>query len=142
MNRNQNQFNDINVICEKIRQANTLKDELTISNISLPGGYAEKVAKEIKEINTSQLRKFFSIVKHAENQKNFESSRDNLFALVPQMAYSVGRKICNPGLYYLVKTCIKPTKIQTNEDISAFVKFFEYIVAYTKFEEVIKKGRN
>ncbi|HHU55704.1 MAG TPA: type III-A CRISPR-associated protein Csm2 [Acholeplasmataceae bacterium] len=140
-NRNQQQTEVIRGICNIINQANTLKEVLTVKNISLPGGYAETVAKNIKDINPSQLRKFFDTAKIAQQRKSFESSCNTLFTLVPQMAYSVGRELCDPNLFELIKSCIKPEKIKSFDDIDAFVNLFEYILAYSKLDEALRKRR-
>ncbi len=140
---NQYRTYPIDEICSKIKQAPNLKSVFTVDAISLPvTGLAYKVAYEMKgSINPTQFRKFYDLVKSAKDisKESFEKGREKLYSLVPQIAYSVGRNLCDRNLYKLIKEAIIPAKIQDKKDIEAFADFFEAMVAYRKF--IDKEGK-
>jgi len=148
MNKNnstqKNKQNPIDNIISVINNAKNLSEVLTVKAISLPDGYAHTVAKNLRNTKNNQIRKFFEIVKKAEteavndNPNNPTNAKNILFSLVPQVAYSVGRELCDEKLYELIASCIKDEKLQNKEDVEMFAKFFEAIVAYGKFENTLK----
>lgn len=150
-----NKQSPIDNIISVINNAKNLSKVLTVKTISLPDAYAHTVAKNLRNTKNNQIRKFFEIVKKAETEvkkaetevKNAETEAVNdnlinakniLFSLVPQVAYSVGRELCDEKLYELIASCIKDEKLQNKEDVEMFAKFFEAIVAYGKFENTLK----
>lgn len=145
MNKNnstqKNKQNPIDNIISVINNAKNLSEVLTVKAISLPDGYAHTVAKNLRNTKNNQIRKFFEIVKKAETEAvndNLTNAKNILFSLVPQVAYSVGRELCDEKLYELIASCIKDEKLQNKEDVEMFAKFFEAIVAYGKFENTLK----
>jgi len=145
MNKNnstqKNKQNPIDNIISVINNAKNLSEVLTVKAISLPDGYAHTVAKNLRNTKNNQIRKFFEIVKKAETEAvndNLNNAKNILFSLVPQVAYSVGRELCDEKLYELIASCIKDEKLQNKEDVEMFAKFFEAIVAYGKFENTLK----
>lgn len=145
MNKNnstqKNKQSPIDNIISVIKDAKNLSKVLTVKAISLPDGYAHTVAKNLCNTTNNQIRKFFEIVKKAETEAvndNLNNAKNILFSLVPQVAYSVGRELCDEKLYELIASCIKDEKLQNKEDVEMFAKFFEAIVAYGKFENTLK----
>lgn len=148
MNKNnstqKNKQSPIDNIISVIKNAKNLSEVLTVKAISLPDAYAHTVAKNLRNTKNNQIRKFFEIVKKAEteavndNPNNPTNAKNILFSLVPQVAYSVGRELCDEKLYELIASCIKDEKLQNKEDVEMFAKFFEAIVAYGKFENTLK----
>ncbi|HPT89239.1 MAG TPA: type III-A CRISPR-associated protein Csm2 [Bacilli bacterium] len=136
-----NNQSPIDNIINVIKDAKNLSKVLTVKAISLPGAYAHTVAKNLRNTKNNQIRKFFEIVKKAETEAvndNLINAKNILFSLVPQVAYSVGRELCDKKLYELIASCIKDEKLQNKEDVEMFAKFFEAIVAYGKFENTLK----
>ncbi|GJM35080.1 MAG: hypothetical protein DHS20C18_40810 [Saprospiraceae bacterium] len=100
-----------------------------------------------KELSTSQIRKFFGLVKRLQAQGYDEVSRTDLLMLAPQLAYAVGRdkKKTRQGMvdgskihffYDEINTAINAVQA---DDISMekiyfknFVNLIEAIVAYHK----------
>lgn len=136
-----NKQSPIDNIISVIKNAKNLSEVLTVKAISLPDAYAHTVAKNLRNTKNNQIRKFFEIVKKAETEAvndNLINAKNILFSLVPQVAYSVGRELCDEKLYELIASCIKDEKLQNKEDVEMFAKFFEAIVAYGKFENTLK----
>jgi len=136
-----NNQSPIDNIINVIKDAKNLSKVLTVKAISLPDAYAHTVAKNLRNTKNNQIRKFFEIVKKAETEAvndNLINAKNILFSLVPQVAYSVGRELCDEKLYELIASCIKDEKLQNKEDVEMFAKFFEAIVAYGKFENTLK----
>ena len=136
-----NKQSPIDNIINVIKDAKNLSKVLTVKAISLPDAYAHTVAKNLRNTKNNQIRKFFEIVKKAETEAvndNLINAKNILFSLVPQVAYSVGRELCDEKLYELIASCIKDEKLQNKEDVEMFAKFFEAIVAYGKFENTLK----
>jgi CRISPR type III-A-associated protein Csm2 len=140
---NRDRIYPIDEICSKIKQAPNLKSVFTVNAIALPEtGLAYRVANEMRSsINPTQFRKFYDLVKSAKDisKESFEKGREKLYSLVPQVAYSVGRNLCDKNLFKLIKEAIVPAKIQDKKDIEAFADFFEAMVAYRKF--IDKEGK-
>lgn len=136
-----NNQSPIDNIINVIKDAKNLSEVLTVKAISLPDAYAHTVAQNLRNTTNNQIRKFFEIVKKAETEAvndNLNNAKNILFSLVPQVAYSVGRELCDEKLYELIASCIKDEKLQNKEDVEMFAKFFEAIVAYGKFENTLK----
>lgn len=92
----------------------------------------QKKVKEKEALSTSQLRKFFGVVKKI--QMDFENFKDDIPLLIPKMAYAVGRdkdKSKIKEFYQIVKPLIE--NINGNEKkFQNFVNILEAIVAYHK----------
>jgi len=111
-----------------------LSEILTTVDVYLPEGKAHRIANDLRNTTSNQVRKIFSMVKEAEalGKKDFNKGREKLFMIVPISAYAVGRKLIDQDFYKLLEVCINMTKIKTGKDIEMFSKFFESIVAYLK----------
>ena len=92
---------------------------------------AEKLAGSIKDLKTAQLRRIYGEVKRMEMDfKKDESSfsRDRVVMLKPRLAYAASKKPEMIRIKNIFSKCID--KIQSPEDFSQFVSFFEAILAY------------
>lgn len=107
--------------------------------------------QELKELSSSQLRKFFGALKALQNeilmdlglQDNSEITKykHQLIMLKPQLAYAAARaksdyaKIHN--FHEIISKCIDHVK--TKKQFKNFISLVEAIVAYHKVEEESKK---
>ena len=122
-------------VCSKVK-GKKLSEVLLPKDVFLPGGYADEIAMQTRsKIDTTQLRKFFDMIKNVESIEGFENKRNSLFMVVPQVAYSVGRGICPKELYRVIAACVTEESLKDEEDIQVFIDFIESIVAYKKFRE-------
>lgn len=120
-----------------------LSSVLTAEKIFLPqSGYAFKIAQEIHgDIDTTQLRKIFDMIKKVESIEDFDTKRNNLYMVVPQVAYSCGRKICPEKFYNIIAACITKETLKDDNDVKTFIDLIESIVAYKKFNQVNRGGK-
>ena len=102
----------------------------------------------VKELSTSQLRKFFGQIKRLQAQGYHEGNRSDLLMLSPQLAYAVGRdrKKTREGIrdgskinyfYQEISAAIKAVEAENIDEerkrFSNFVNLVEAIVAYHKY---------
>lgn len=109
-------------------------------------GYAAIIAKELKKLNSNQLRKFFGAVRNIE-KKNEEWSdiEPELYLLKPKLAISLGRNLIPEDFFKVMNACLNKIDVgetdddddEKKENFNNFVKFFEAIVAYHKYYESI-----
>ena len=141
---------DINDVINKIRSCNTLYDISIPDFLNDETGYAHVVAKESKNLKTTQLRKFFAALKKLEQKTTWEEIETEFYLLKPRLAVAVGRgnvpqKFYNVILAAMAKVDNVENDEEKMENFDIFVKFFEAIVAYHKYEEEVakshKKGR-
>ena len=105
------------------------------------GGDADKVAKSMRDLNTTQLRKFFDELKQIELQLNEDGSawvgvERKFYMMKPMLAYAKGRKLIPENFFNLMAACMKKIDVQgteQKENYNVFVKFVESIVAYHKY---------
>jgi CRISPR type III-A-associated protein Csm2 len=129
-----------------------LKDELgpnTMASLSAikyaeENGLADEFARNIKkELNPTQLRRFFHQVKDLqlrfEKENNFD--RAKIALIMPTLAYAVGRSLIPAEFYDLMKFCFGSEKCKTKADFENSVQFLEAILAYHKYYEKTSKGR-
>jgi len=120
---------------EKLKEKNI--SGLNIEEFIEPSSIAEKIAKETK-IKRSQLRKFFNEVKELKQKVLEIKSDENLkpdirirvTALIPKLAYAVGRKTIDKDFYEFMKQLLQTLKEGTRKDFEAFDQIFEAIIAY------------
>ena len=141
-------MSDINEVKSKINACNTLSEIPAKDFLDAETGYAHIVAKDsIKEkLNTTQLRKFFAALKKMEQKTTWEEIETEFYLLKPRMAVSVGRKNLPKQFYEVILAAM--SKVDNVEDddekmknFDIFVKFFEAIVAYHKYEEEVAKNQ-
>lgn len=139
-------MSDINDVIVKINACNTLSDIPVKDFLDAETGYAHIVAKNSKKLNTTQLRKFFAALKKMEQKETWDEIETEFYLLKPRMAVSVGRKNVPKPFYDVVLAAMaKVDNVEDDnvkmENFDIFVKFFEAIVAYHKYEEEVAKSQ-
>lgn len=129
------------------RDISTLEklSDLEVKKYADTGGYADIIAQTNKDLNTTQLRKFFGAIrkmeKKADSWKNIEA---DFYLLKPQLANARGRGVIPKGFYDIMMSIMD--KVDRGDDkeklenFRVFVKFIESIVAYHKFYDT-KRGK-
>ena len=125
---------------ERDRRA-SIEDEVTshISKVASFKDYtgdilvkdAENLAGSIRDLKTAQLRRIYGEVKKMEmdfGKGEGSFSRDRVVMLKPRLAYAASKKPEVIRIKNIFSKCID--KIQSPEDFSQFVSFFEAILAY------------
>ena len=140
---------DINDVKNKINACNTLSDIPAKDFLDEETGYAHIVAKESvkQKLNTTQLRKFFAALKKMEQKTAWEEIETEFYLLKPRMAVAVGRGHLPKAFYQVILAAMaKVDNVEDDElkmkNFDIFVKFFEAIVAYHKYEEQVSKRQN
>ncbi|KAF5430048.1 CRISPR-associated protein Csm2 [Candidatus Methanomarinus sp.] len=130
---------DIDKILKGIEKLDMFKD-LDIKLLADEGEYADTLANKLRNMKTTQLRRFFGAVKEIEsnlNGKSWEDVEADFYLLKPKLAYAKGRKLIPAEFYEVVKTSMNKVDVGNNQDKIAnykmFVRFLESIVAYHKF---------
>lgn len=107
-----------------------LKDEGLVDELTLQ--------REFRNLNTTQLRKFFDEVKNIEyklQQSTWQSVEADLWKLVPSIKYAAGRGNVPQVFAEFVSTMVE--KISDSKDPKQiflnFERVFESIVAYHKY---------
>lgn len=126
-------------------------DENMIKWAETFGRYLAEKENNLKELSSSQLRKFFGALKALQNEilmdsdladdKEISNYKHELLMLKPQLAYAAARaksdyaKIHN--FHEIISECID--HVQTKKHFKNFISLVEAIVAYHKVEEESKK---
>ena len=115
---------------------------LTVEEINLPNGFGYKIGKcfskkksdkdDEKYLNTNQLRKYFQQISSVKDIEDYKEQLKELYKVLPNIAYAVGRKVCPRKFYELMAVCISNKALLNEDDISAFVDFLTAVVAYSK----------
>ena len=141
-------MSDINDVIGKINTCSTLSEIDVKDFLDAETGYAHIVAKESiqSKLNTTQLRKFFAALKKMEQKDNWDEIETEFYLLKPRMAVSVGRKNLPKKFYNVILAAMaKVDNVEDDEikmkNFDIFVKFFEAIVAYHKYEEEVSKNQ-
>jgi len=139
-------MSDINSVIQKINACSHLSEIETPYFLDAETGYAHIVAKNSEKLNTTQLRKFFAALKKMEQKTTWDEIETEFYLLKPRMAVSVGRKNLPKPFYDVILAAMaKVDNVEDDElkmkNFDIFVKFFESIVAYHKYEEVSKNKR-
>jgi len=111
-----------------------IKEELKEGNILKKGGYADKLAQNLKgRLKMTQLRKVFHQIKKIQNYiEKGKDYREPIYETYPLLAYNKGRKNIPNDFYRLMVTLLDLS--EKNKDIAKrTVKFVEAIVAYYKY---------
>lgn len=137
-------MSDINDVIGKINACNTLSEIPAKDFLDDETGYAHIVAKDSKKLNTTQLRKFFAALKKMEQKDTWQEIETEFYLLKPRMAVAVGRENVPRPFYNVVLAAMaKVDNVEDSEtkmkNFDIFVKFFEAIVAYHKYEELVAK---
>ncbi|WP_288975040.1 type III-A CRISPR-associated protein Csm2 [uncultured Methanosphaera sp.] len=142
-NKKQDNNSEIDKIIKKIENVSSFS-EIKPKDYADEDGYAAIIAKELKKLNTNQLRKFFGAVRNIE-KKNEEWSNiePELYLLKPKLAISLGRNLIPEDFFKVMNACLNKIDVgetdddEKKENFNNFVKFFEAIVAYHKYYESI-----
>lgn len=139
-------MSDINDVKDKINACQTLSEIPVKDFLNDETGYAHIVAKNSKKLNTTQLRKFFAALKKMEQKQTWNEIETEFYLLKPRMAAGVGRGNVPKEFYSVVLAAMaKVDNVESDEDkmknFDIFVKFFEAIVAYHKYEEEVSKNQ-
>ncbi len=130
-------YSNITEVINKIKYGKNLSSVLTIEEVNLPDCAAYNVAKDLafkKSLNTNQLRKIFEQIKECEKYlPKVEIARNELYKILPLIAYAVGRGNCPKEFFELINVCIKPDKLVGVTDVKRLIEFLTSIVAYFKF---------
>ncbi len=100
--------------------------------------YAERLAIDIKDVSTSQIRNAYGTVKKLEMQREFtEKSYRELLLLKPKLAYARGRsdgrkRDTFKKLEDALSAAIDAVDVKAPETFKRFCNFFEAILAYHK----------
>jgi len=99
--------------------------------------FAEKLAIDIKDVSTSQIRNAYGTVKKLEMQEFNEKSYRELLLLKPKLAYARGRteakkKDTFKKLEDALSAAIDAVDVKQPETFKRFCNFFEAILAYHK----------
>lgn len=125
-------------ILARIEQVKSFK-EIKPNEYAIPGKLAEEIAKRERDMKTAQLRKFFTKIKNLEkklrgNNKDetlSEEFKNDVYLIIPELAYSKGRGLIRQGFFQIIVTAIKD-KLNTVDDFRNFSRFITAIVAYKK----------
>jgi CRISPR-associated protein Csm2 len=138
-NGQDNSFINTNNLVQKIKSAPKLSDVLTPKEFAPIGGWADKIAFELKsakpKLNTSQLRKIFTEIKSiCDNREKVLQDKTPLYLLYPKLAYAKGRELMPEVFYNLIVACLDKLKDgkADEEDFKNFGDFMTAIVAYNK----------
>ena len=133
-------FKKVDEIIKDIKKGGKLSGTLKIKDLNLPNQAAYIIGEAFSKgdtdkdkLNTNQLRKYFDQIKAAELIDNFKEAKDNLFKILPHVAYAAGRNVCPRKFYYLLEACISDESLKDKKDIETLVNFMSSIVAYSKF---------
>ena len=104
-------------------------------------GAAHIIAKDVREkMKVTQLRKFFGHIKQI--QAKYKGKKDDdkvekgeLYLLMPELAYALGRNLISKNFYELMKISLSSEKIPTVKDFNRFVDFLSAVLAYHKMEK-------
>ena len=139
-------MSDINDVKNKINACGTLSEIPVKDFLDAETGYAHIVVKNSKNLNTTQLRKFFAALKKMEQKTTWVEIETEFYLLKPRMAVSVGRKNLPKTFYEVILVAMAKVDNVEDDDVKLknfdiFVKFFEAIVAYQKYEEEVAKNQ-
>jgi CRISPR-associated protein Csm2 len=119
----------------KIKALTTMQ-HLKAEEFCCEDGCAHGPVKEFKDkLKPTQLRKVFNdlIAIELRRKAKGEFRRDDLFLILPKLAYAYGRKLIPEDFYSLMKHCID--RVKDVEDFDRFIEYIRAIMAYHKFEE-------
>jgi CRISPR type III-A-associated protein Csm2 len=127
-------------LTEIIKQIKGKKEfcKVEIQEFAKEDGWANDFARSLGEkMKTAQLRKIFTSIKLMEQGEKGKLDSElfqnqELYMVLPQLAYAKARKLIIPEFYDLAKAIINDGMIKTVGDFRRFVQFMTAIVAYHK----------
>ena len=116
--------------------------ELTPKKFADVDGYADIIARKLKTLKPTQLRRFFDTVKRISRElkggAKWKDVEGEFYLLKPKLAYASGRGLIPTEFDELMKVCLR--KITEGKDdtekkeyFEVFEEFFVSIVAYHKY---------
>jgi CRISPR-associated protein Csm2 len=139
--REERKDSEIKEVIQKINSLQSL-NQLDGKEIAKEGGYADQVAKSLKDLKTTQLRKLFGEIKENErklNEKNWKDIEADFYMIRPSLAYAKARRLVPYDFFKLMSVCMSKVDSgsdeQKKENYRRFVQFLEAIVAYHKYYE-------
>lgn len=142
-----------NIIEMLEKQNKPLSEVLEPEDFAEPGKLADQLAREFIEdrdnLKPTQLRKIFHALKDIERplkgkEKDKDLSpeaRNKIILLVPELAYATGRELIPKKFYRLMRILLSSEKLKTGNDLERVVQFLTAILAYHKYHEKVKGGR-
>ncbi|MEW6616518.1 MAG: type III-A CRISPR-associated protein Csm2 [Thermodesulfobacteriota bacterium] len=129
----------ITEVINKIRELKTFS-VIDPEFFAKENGAAHIVAKDVrKKMKVTQLRKFFGHIKKIQTKYKGKTTdkvdKSDLFLLMPELAYALGRELISKDFYELMKISLSPEKISTVKDFNCFVNFLSAVLAYHKMEK-------
>ena len=136
----------MNDVINKINSCSSLSEIPVKDFLDAETGYAHIVAKKSKKINTTQLRKFFAALKKMEQKDTWDEIETEFYLLKPRMAVAVGRRNLPKEFYNVIMAAMAKVDNVADDELKMknfdmFVKFFEEIVAYNKYDDEVSKRR-
>lgn len=137
----------VNEVLEQVKALPTMS-RLDPARFAEEDGLADSLAQKFgkEDLKPTQLRKVFHELKAIQReikskdlQDQFERTR--VVKLMPTLAYACGRGLIPKEFYELMKTCLSPQKLVTNEDFLQVVEFVTAILAYHKYHQEVKGER-
>ena len=129
---------EIEHVLDRMNQLSAMSD-LDPSEFAEENGLADSLAQKFRkdDLKPTQLRKIFNTLKQIERGvkiRKLEDSleRTQLVRLIPELAYASGRGLIPKSFYELMKMCLSPQKLKTNEDFMRLMDFLTAILAYHK----------
>lgn len=137
---------NINDVIGKINACQTLSEIPAKDFLDAETGYAHIIIAKNPTLNTTQLRKFFAALKKLEQKDTWDEIETEFYLLKPRMAVSVGRKNLPEPFYNVILAAMAKVDNVADEEVKmknfdVFVKFFEAIVAYHKYEEKVSRAQ-
>lgn len=130
----------IDEVKKKIQAAKNFSD-FDPEYFAKENGAAHIVAVDVKQkMKVTQLRKFFGHIKKIQAKykgKNDEDrvEKNELYLLLPELAYALGRNLISPNFYELMKLSLGTSKIEKVKDFHRFIEFLSAVLAYHKMEK-------
>lgn len=139
-------------ILSELKKSGTLRDLLSPEQFAEPNQVADKLAESyVKEgeMKPTQLRKVFNALKEKERILKGRKDEDELDSsvqtkmrlLIPELAYARGRKLIPQEFYELMRICLSSDKLKKVGDLRVLMQLLTAILAYQKYHEKLKGGR-
>jgi CRISPR type III-A-associated protein Csm2 len=130
---------DIEEVKRRLKEIDKLRN-LKAEDYAIENGLADQIASAKKEKFT-QIRKFFGHIKKIESTKikgrkdDEKISKEDIYILMPELAYNYGRNVISKEFYEIMKICLTGNKIESVADFKKFIDFLSAIIAYRKMRE-------
>lgn len=145
-----NSNSEMGKIIEDIKKCDMLKNIEIKKLVDVDDGYAYVIAKNLvckksENLNTNQLRKFFTVIRKIEQKEKWVDVKSDFYLLKPRIAVSVGRGNVPKPFFDLIIACMNKVDVGSEEEkmdnLDIFIEFFEAIVAYHKYFENLKEDK-